>query len=216
MASLFVAKERLLLASDGKTVVKANDPRGVSLLVAKGGKLTEEKARKYGLIVDTKGDAGDVLSLEAPPTLDDVAKLHVPTGTGATRKTIQMGGAEASQQVGQAEGAIPVETPQATAPPAPVTPSSEAPAQGVPADVNAQAPDLSASNAPQGTQETPTGAQGGTPLADDFPYKALLETQGFGTVQAVQGATRQQLLDLNFMGAGRVDEILEARKTLGQ
>ena len=45
-----VATERLYLTADRKTVVKADDDRAVHIFAAKGQKITDDVARRYGLL----------------------------------------------------------------------------------------------------------------------------------------------------------------------
>lgn len=55
---MWVSDKRLYLDADGN-VVEATDPTKATLLVAEGGKLTEDQARQYGLLgdEDAKGKA---------------------------------------------------------------------------------------------------------------------------------------------------------------
>lgn len=72
---MYVATERLYLNKDGK-VVKGDDPSRTSLLVAVGGKLSDEDARRYGLIEDT-----GVKAKAAPADNKAVSKAPANKGT---------------------------------------------------------------------------------------------------------------------------------------
>ena len=45
-----VVNERLYLTADRKTVVKAGDDRAVHIFAAKGQRITDDVARRYGLL----------------------------------------------------------------------------------------------------------------------------------------------------------------------
>lgn len=64
--SMYRSNERLLLTADGK-VVKGDDPKGVTLLVAEGGELPYADAIKHGLIADPKATAKQEVKAEALP-----------------------------------------------------------------------------------------------------------------------------------------------------
>ena len=49
-----------------------------------------------------------------------------------------------------------------------------------------------------------------TPLPDGFPHKGKLEAAGFGTVEALRGASDKQLTDLPSIGRKSVQDIREA------
>lgn len=52
-APAYVADRRLYLVADG-TVVEADDPDRLTLLVAKGGRLSLNTARRYGLLAESE------------------------------------------------------------------------------------------------------------------------------------------------------------------
>lgn len=48
-SSIIIAKERLWLADDGKTIVKDGDPRAASLLAAPGGQIPPRWVERLGI-----------------------------------------------------------------------------------------------------------------------------------------------------------------------
>lgn len=74
---MYRSNERLLLTADGN-VVKGDDPKGVTLLVAEGGEIPYPDAIKYGLIPDPK--AGQEVKAAKPDA------LPLPTSAGTAEK----------------------------------------------------------------------------------------------------------------------------------
>lgn len=74
---MFTAKERLMLDAEGK-VVKEGDPKAKSLLVAVGQDLSDEDAKKYGLVDAPKDekDEKDASKSEKPEGKDDKARAE--------------------------------------------------------------------------------------------------------------------------------------------
>lgn len=53
-----------------------------------------------------------------------------------------------------------------------------------------------------------------TPLPDDFPYGEMLANNGIFTVEALRGASRQQLIDIDGIGEARAEDIHMALNAL--
>lgn len=65
---MYTSDKRLYVTADGK-VVEEGDPAAVSLLVGIGGQLSDEDARRYGLIADNAGpvEAEEVKAKQQAP-----------------------------------------------------------------------------------------------------------------------------------------------------
>lgn len=204
---VYVAKERLHLAKDGKTVVPPGDPRSSSLLINEGGIMSDEDAKKYGLLIEKEGNDALPLGAEqtemtlggnkAPETPSTVAPFHAPT------------------------------TP--VVPPAPQhlrfggQPQVVVPVQGNPPSVNITGvEDLPPPSPPNVLDNTEVSQPNNTPppltteeLPDDFPYKGILmDDKNFSTRSAVKAATKEQLLAVKQIGSERADTIMAAAEKL--
>lgn len=62
-ANRYTSSKRLYLDRDGN-VVKDGDPNRHMLLVSKGGSISMDKARKYGLVGSEDGESGDDVNSE--------------------------------------------------------------------------------------------------------------------------------------------------------
>ena len=186
---MYKAKERLHLARDGKTVVKPGDPRSASLLINEGGEMSDEEAKKYGLIGGPKSTQEDALPLdstskEAPP------KLSIPPTQDASPfpQHIRFGGTKET-------------TDQPPSPPVEISPVQ-------PMD-NLTAPRLEAP-----TLATEAPVLGDDQLPDEFPFKTILVDQDFSSKAKVKAATKEQLLGLKQIGSERADAIMAAAANL--
>lgn len=230
---MYTAKERLHLARDGKTVVKPGDPRSASLLVPKGGTLTDAEAQKYGLL---PGGDDDALSLEptAAPT-PPAAPPSTPMMSNAENvnpfpqelkfgnlQTAQQGPPSASAPAPAAPSTppTPLTATSPVPPPPPLTPPAATPQQPVessavnttPAPPSA-APPAQVIQQPATAPPQPAPAVTMTALPADFPHAKILMDQGYGK-EKVLAASREELIGLNLIGTARADEILEARERL--
>jgi hypothetical protein len=186
---MYKAKERLHLASDGKTVVKPGDPRSASLLINEGGEMSDEDAKKYGLIggeSKTESKSEDALPLENP---NSSTKLPVPSTPEASPfpQTLKFGGPREA----------PKETPPAPTEVSPIQPMS--------------APESTQPSTPEPMEEKSSGDD---QLPDEFPFKTILVDQDFGSKAKVKSASKEQLLGLKQIGSERADAIMAAAANL--
>lgn len=194
---MYRSPRRLHLTRDGK-VCLPGDPKSASLLVAEGGELSDEDAKKYGLIGGGSGASGpgeDALPLDSPPA---PAQPQAPDP-------------KAAQVVEAAAASFPREIHFGTPPPAPASATPPAPVQP-PATTQ---PQVATTEAP--TQPPAPAAPVAAPvsdLPDDFPFKSILVNQHFGMAAQVKAATKEQLIALDQIGAARADEIIAASSKL--
>lgn len=202
---MYTAKHRIHLAQDGKTLVRPGDPRSGSLLIAEGGQMSIEEAEKWGLIGPNAQVIGEKMSLDSPdapvpvPVLDKQPKPE--SGPSQFPQTLVFGTPQ-----GQV---VPATIPTAPLVP-PATPVEDIPpSDGLALDDDAaQQPVQTAAPADNTTEQGK-----GTTLPVTFPYYTILAGQGI-TVERIKTITRDELLDLNSIGAQRADEIIAARDAL--
>jgi len=70
-----IAAEDLFLEADGRTLVKAGDPKAAFLLARKDNEIPIGEIRRLGLSEETKLDEAKTVSLEQPKTVspEDIA-----------------------------------------------------------------------------------------------------------------------------------------------
>lgn len=186
---MYTSKERLHLSRDGR-VVKPGDPTSISLLVNEGGQISDEVARKYGLIPGGSKQDG-MLPLEELPTSPQASGLSVSQEIqeleNAYPKSLQFGGTKAAPPVS------PVVTDTSTQPPVSPPPPFRPPDE---------------------VKLTPATPVADADLPPTFPHRTILVNQGMGKLADVMNATKDQLIALELIGTQRADEIIEAREKL--
>lgn len=202
------SKVRLHATRDGR-VVPPGHPESAILLVPAGGEISDEKAKKYGLMGDKAANnpapGEEALPLDSPPSPtppSTPSTQGIPTSTDAAKtagegfpQNLQFGTPSSNQATGQPVAPQPA-TPPGTpvAPVAPVAPATTVSTPQVP--------------------PPPPSPQVQSDIPDDFPYKSILMSQGIATKAQLKEITKEQLLTKNQIGAQRADEILAAREKL--
>lgn len=195
------SKVRLHATRDGR-VVPPGHPESAILLVPAGGEISDEKAKKYGLMEDKAANnpapGEEALPLDSPPSPappSTPSTQGIPTSTDAAKtagegfpQKLQFGTPPSNQATSQ-----PVAPQTVTPQVAPVVPTAPATSQVPPT-----------TSSPQVQSDIP----------DDFPYKSILVSQGIATKAQLKEITKEQLLTKNQIGAQRADEILAARDKL--
>jgi hypothetical protein len=72
----WIAPERIYLNAQGQ-VVKGNDPTKETLLVAAGGRISIDEARRYGLVKESQPAVGSDLTVSRPETIEAVTTVPV-------------------------------------------------------------------------------------------------------------------------------------------